>query len=268
MAAGRPRIGILTTGLTGMMYACLEVGRRLESAGYHIVYFGGKRACERATVYNFETSLIKQIDPYLSKQSYHEIGYVKRIGAKLLGKKSRISDDLITALELEDFIARVKEAKLDLLLVDIEMHEFIIPLCSHDIRIVLISQWYQGIRTEGLPPLTSLASPKQDSTSNFDGEWNTYLGTRKGKKLKSRMSVRRADTIHRIAEKYQFDLDEQVNPEAWPPPFGYKRIPVISLTAREMEFPHTPPDNFSYAGPMILIKGGSLHAEMPTQLTL
>jgi UDP:flavonoid glycosyltransferase YjiC (YdhE family) len=38
----------------------------------------------------------------------------------------------------------------------------------------------------------------------------------------------------------------------WLIPFTYRRFPVLSLHAREFEFPHRPPDGVHYVGPMVL----------------
>jgi len=64
------------------------------------------------------------------------------------------------------------------------------------------------------------------------------------------ISNNRRSVLLRFAEQENFPL-KWLKENYWPGPFSYDALPVISMTAQEMEFPHDPRPNHFYVGAMV-----------------
>jgi len=63
----------------------------------------------------------------------------------------------------------------------------------------------------------------------------------------------RRSILKRYAQSVGFSKD-YIQENYWPGPFTYDQLPVMSMTASELEFPHDERPNHTYIGPMVFEK--------------
>ncbi|MCG8456187.1 MAG: hypothetical protein MI919_07885 [Holophagales bacterium] len=70
--------------------------------------------------------------------------------------------------------------------------------------------------------------------------------------LMERIGCDRQSVLLALAREHGVDLGPEIDAGQWLIPFTYRRLPVLHLHALELEFPHEPPEQVTYVGPMVL----------------
>ena len=269
------KIICITSGLTGITNASFELVKRLSSLGHELVY-----ASPRPVKDFVESQGIHYVQLPEIKLSYDEdvpsyqgrLKKLKRWFYKFQNREDR-KTRILEKLEPNAFVSLVKEEQPDLLIIDVELHEYIIKAHASNMPLVLLSQWFSLWRRPGLPYLLHNTIPRKNKQGtslkiNFDWEivkfkrWWTF--TRK--KLFSVGTDRRTILIA-YAKKLGFDL-ELIRENFWPGPFLYDKLPVLSMTASEMDFPHDCRPNYYNIGPMVYDKRRELRADLKTKKSI
>ncbi len=246
------RILLITTGLTGVLHAGFEVMSRLESAGHRLTY-----ACpqERRAEVEAQGFVYEQLPEVLVQAIDNTPDFSqrwRRILYRLTHIKKRRKDAL-EGLKIDEFIQRLQDLQPDLILIDVELHEYIISSVSNDYKVILLSQWFSMWEADGVPPLQSDLIPNKKNRADIRRLWQQ--NRRERRKMIWRQKIRslfadRGSVLEKYAHQAGFPMQELLRYQ-WPAPFGYRTLPVLSMTAWELEFPHTPRPNLHYIGPMV-----------------
>ncbi len=156
---------------------------------------------------------------------------------------------------MEAFVDILEELSPDLIVADMELHDFIITSVSRGAPVLLLSPWFSVWKRPGLPPVTSSLTPAPGLRRRLRierhwlirrrKEWRKDMAAKLRTGLTDRGSVlrhyaRTAGFPQRLLRKYD-----------WPPPFIYRSLPVLSMTPAELEFPHRVRPGLEYLGPMV-----------------
>ena len=249
----------MTSGLTGVLHASLEVVARLEAAGHHVTYACPQNVEAKVSAHGFSYVQLPPVnfDPAPAVAPIAgTLSSLRRYWRKIKTVRQR-REAGINALELEPFNALLSQLSPDLILLDMELHDHIITAVARRFQVVLLSQWFSIWDQPGLPPISHNTIPGQG--------WRGLPITIKGKWMWSKMQTwrdiqqakilsfytDRRSILRLYARKVGFPL-ELFESYFWPPPFTYKHLPVLSMTSQALEFPHDPRSSLYYVGPMVL----------------
>lgn len=252
------KILIVTTGLTGITNASFELTARLQAEGYQVVCAAPRTIADRYRQQGIDfielLSIHMHPGPILPK-----IKDPFRRLKRLLYKYRHLNQRKQQALKNTDpidFEKTILREAPDLILVDIELHEYIFKIYKLKIPFFLLSQWFTLWKSSGIPYLLEDTIPgvgrKGTNIAIALNWWKVrlrrwWIFTKQ--KWYSGFTDRRT-TLLRLAKKEGFPLN-CISSNYWPGPFTYSEIPVLSMTAKELEFPHQSPSWLSYIGPMV-----------------
>ena len=240
------------------MNASLQMLHCLELMGHEVVAASPRDVSTKVKNYGFSYQQLSMInfDPAPKTPDYKGRGKrVRGLVHRMMNFKSRRAE-AIRRLGMEQFQAALKKIKPDLIIIDVELHEHIMTAYSQGYKLVLLSQWFSIWNRRRLPPIQSDILPGE-------GFWGSELGMRLSwwliilkrwkiflqKKITTWYTDRRSILQH-YAKQIGFPLN-YIRENFWPGPFVYDALPVMSMTAEELEFPHHQRPNHVYLGPMI-----------------
>ena len=167
------------------------------------------------------------------------------------------------SLELMEVKNLVSEWKPDLLLIDMECHVAIIQTRKLGIPTVLCSRWFSVFRTGLIPPMHTVLAPPENLLESLRVRWAwTRLMLRKWRlDLQQRYSRGRfrpirygsnaRSELRAIAKSNGLSFGKITDPTHWLIPHVYRDIPVMSLTAQELEFEQADDPRMHYVGSMV-----------------
>ncbi len=250
------KIVCITSGLTGILNASFELMDRLKSDGHQIICATPWDVSEKVKRQGFEYEKLPPIDfaPVLVEQKR-----VRSNWKKLLDRYKNISanrNQLLKQIYPSKYIDFLNRHQPDLVLLDIELHEYIIMTQKEQVPFVLLNQFFSIWRRPKLPYLKSEIIPGQGWKGSDFGIWLTWMQVKFrrwlqfGKqKLKSGFTDRRS-LLLALAKQQGFPK-KYIGENYWPGPFLYDELPVFNLVSEELEFPHNKRVNSFYVGPMV-----------------
>ncbi|MFK8014197.1 MAG: nucleotide disphospho-sugar-binding domain-containing protein [Gammaproteobacteria bacterium] len=241
----------ITSGLRGLLNASFELVARLQAAGHTVTCASPH---DVGTVVEAQSLRYVQLPPV----NFDPAPPPPRIDGPLGSLRSRVAEWSgasgrrqagIEALNLAPFKTFISDEKPDLVLIDSELYEHIFTLHALEIRTALITPFFASWQQDGVPPLPTPLGPDASGTKS----WQQYQRQRfRQTKL---ISLRNAFTERRhvllayarqcgypVSALRQYDAHTL---------FVDTHLPVLLLTARELEFPHTPRPGATYVGPMV-----------------
>ena len=231
---------------------------RLEKAGHRVTCACPQDVGDKVKKQGFSYFQLLSVnfDPAPDMPSFREnFRKVKRLLYKWVNRRKRQKEAII-ALGMRDFEEKLQELKPDLLILDVELHEHIMTAVVKNYSVLLLSQWFSLWRREGLAPLLHDTIPgvgEQGSKQAINAAWNKIEQERK--RTFRRQKLRTAGTDRRsilLAYAEQIGFSKAYIPDNyWPGPFTYAKLPVISMTTEELEFPHALRPNLTYVGAMV-----------------
>ncbi len=244
---------IITTGLTGMLHASFELVSRLEKAGYRVTYACPHDVRERVEAQGFTYLQLPPVNfnPAPKTPAYR---YKWQRAAYRIFNFRRQQKTAIQQLGMDEFSATLRQVKPDKILMDMELHEHIITAVSMGFPVTLLSQWFSVWEREGLPPLWSDLMP--DECDDVKKNWQKERTKRRWRSWKQRLLsafTDRRSVLRAYAKIVHFPLQELVSYQ-WPEPFGYRTLPVWSMTHWALEFPHEPRPDVRYIGGMVYVQ--------------
>ena len=248
----------ITTGLTGILNASFEMVSRLEKAGHTLVCAAPENVREQVMVQGFQYGHLPALtlDPEPRLPAFSgPWRKARRWWYKLVHRKERRRQALESIGEPQ-IRTKLQAFSADLLIIDIELHEYIFTAASLGIPFVLLSQWFSLWKQPGLPYLLHHTIPGQGSKGHparIAWDWQQVKWQRRwmfAKKKWMSLGTDRRSTLQRLADKLDFPT-QLIRENYWPGPFTYRELPVISMTAWEMEFPHRKRQQLFYVGPMV-----------------
>jgi len=252
------KIICITTGLTGILNASFELVNRLKVAGHEVSYASPKNVKNRVEAENIIFTQLPdiQVDASPAIPSFQRpFIKIKRLAYKINNAKQRRSTTLERTIPFE-FVTMLQREKPDLVIIDIELHEYIFKAYSEGQKFILLSQWFSLWKRKGLPYLLHDTIPNQGWRGNslaLELSWwqiklkRWWIFTKK-KTLSG--GTNRRSILLKLAQQEGFPK-KNISENYWPGPFTYSELQVISMTAWEMEFPHQPRPNLFYVGSMV-----------------
>ncbi|MEM7199745.1 MAG: nucleotide disphospho-sugar-binding domain-containing protein [Planctomycetota bacterium] len=248
-----PHVLCVSSELPGMIYACVELARRLRGAGHRVTFAAVPAAREIARHHglDFVELELGRLGDFARDDA--KVGYVRR----LMTVKSR-RQAAIDATGADRFERFVRELQPDLLLIDGEMHEQIIAASATGVPIALLNALLSIWRRPGLPPPHHAVHPGvgiKGSAAGIGLLWAMLRGRkwwRLGRHRVRRAGCDRVAVLRGLAKRVGFDFRGEVDASQWLIPFTYRRLPVLNARAIEFEFPHEPHPHVHYVGPMLL----------------
>lgn len=208
----------ITSGLTGILKAscAMAVGLQQEGHEVHMAAAASSGAYERnqGLTYQELPSPVMEFDRRYAMSKMPELWHWQA---------------LTNLLEREQY---------DLVIIDQEVHEWILYLIHHRYHFVLLSQWFPIWPNENAP------SPQ---TSWFPGEegrgveevkvsWNQLYQKRKKAAWKSNLTWKTTRRRALLYHARKLGLGQKIAPYGWPPPFRYDQFPVITMNNPGLDF--------------------------------
>ena len=252
------KIICITSGLTGILNASVEFVNRLQADGHELLYASPKNVgemIEKQGIAFFQLpEILRQTTPELP--SFH--GPLRKLSRLIFKIKNarQLQEEALQNIIPHAFLKLLKLEKPDLLILDVELHEYILKAYSEEIPIILLSQWFSLWKRPGLPYLLQDTIPGKGWKGQdwaIELSWAMVRSKRWWTFFKQRMytvGTDRRTLLLKLAKEAGFPLD-YLKENNWPGPFTYGVIPVISMTAEELEFPHSIRPNLYYVGPMV-----------------
>jgi len=234
---------VIHSGLRGISNASLEMANRLHHAG-HYTFMASMLNDDQLSPNNHFTSV--DIKPILFDYKLQ-----RKVDQNVPLNRASFYEQIYSNLEFDKFHNLLKSKSIDLVLIDIELHEYIIYLYSKQIPFILISQWFSIWKSKGnLPP-----SSKKVPSKPFDHEFLWFINKWKRVINLSIKSVQtkgknRRDFIRYLADKLDFNSSYFVSNQ-FPLPFSYKKFSVVSTTHPDLEFTQNSLENLHYVFPMV-----------------
>ena len=252
------KIICVTTGLTGILNASFELVARLKANGHQVLYASPRNVAKRVEQQGIAYSQLGNIRLHPGPELPAFSGGFKKI-KRLLYKIRHAKKRRAIALENTnpmDFAALLATESPDLLLIDIELHEYIFKAYKQKSKFILLSQWFSLWNRPGLPYLLYDTIPNKDwagqnwmiQLSWLKVKWKRWWTFTKQKWYT--VFTDRRSVLLELAKQEKFPL-QYIRENYWPGPFTYDKLPVMSMTAWEMEFPHVIRPNLFYIGPMV-----------------
>jgi len=239
---------ILHSGLTGMTNACIQVAKRLEADGKTVftsTMIDQEKKLKRNKLNCLKVNPIKHV--FDSK-------FIKNLGlssnSKIFSKKS-IFRNYLKQLDFSNIEKQLEENKIDLVLIDMELHEYIIFLKTKGFPFILLNQWFSMMKTSKNFPLNSQEHKYTQFSHTLEWTKSKWKGIYKtlGHNIKT-FGVNRRNFILFLARKMKFDNNNFVSHQ-FPLPFAYKNLPCISLTHSHLEIDEIENIGQFYAMPMV-----------------
>ncbi len=260
------KIFVITSGLKGILNSSLELISRLEGAGHQVVASSPRSIGQAYREYGFSFYQLPEILLRFEEEVpafKGPLSKLNRLKYKFLNRTERTKKAL-DQISPKAFEAWITSEKPDLILIDIELHEYIISAYSMKVSFVLLSQWFSTWNRKGLPYLlTDIIPGRGWKGSGLNIKWNWYKIKWKRRFTFAKQNffsfgTDRRSSLIALAKYKGFPL-EFIRENYWPGPFSYDKLPVISMTMRELEFPHDQRPNLHYVGPMVYLK--RIHAQ-------
>ena len=263
------RIVYITNGLISPLNASFELSRQLTEAGHEIIYLSHADISASVAANGYRFVRITE-----NAEIMDEL-----IRAQATIKPVRSLSDLIALIRLgrgakkkslgsRQFEDQLEELRPDLLIIDIEMHTAIISAAQLDIPMVTPILWFSILRNLSLPPMNTDLLPPQTIGQRLRVRWEWYkkffawiflrpLRELLPRRLKRRLGpisfgTTQAADLKAVAKAKGYNLRRETSCFHWLKPHVYRHIKVICYNALEMDFPHQPPAQIEYVGPLIL----------------
>ncbi|MEM9381320.1 MAG: nucleotide disphospho-sugar-binding domain-containing protein [Planctomycetota bacterium] len=248
-----------TTGLAGMLHASVEVARRLIGAGHRVTYASPLDVAEVVSTAGVPFAQLPPVDFDPGPQIPAGTNRIGRKWAELRTADARRRAGA-AALRIEPFEALLREADPDLVLLDLELDELILAAYRAKRRVALLSPFFAHEKRPDLPPLDSAVVPGsgwRGSPMGLELEWLRARTRRRvaiARTWARYHGTDRRGVLLQLARDAGFPLHDLGHLD-FQTVFTYRGLPKLSMTARELDFPHDELPGFSYVGPMVRADG-------------
>lgn len=246
--------------------AALELASRLRSAGHEVTFASHQDISQPIATEGFSFFRLTADQNFADKAKSTARPRPLMFVAlwRWLRARRKIRTQSLHQAEVEDLIARLNP---DVLLIDVECHYFIMAASRTSVPIALPMLWFSIFRCQGLPPLHATLQPGD----NFGARLAIMLSWIRTRAASLRDRLATTYGRHAIADLLRpvpynakgmrnlkalarakgFDWRVKTDRSQWLRPFVYPDLPTLCLNVYEADFPHQPPRNVTYVGPMI-----------------
>ncbi len=249
-------IAIVTSLLTGRIHASFELASRLQREGHAITFLCQPSTQDKIEENGFICVPIPEITfsyeyPLRAKM---ESSWFKKLVFHFKHLKRHYSEGE-KILNLEGHKEKLRHVNPDLILVDTEIHDLIFTSWELKIPTKLITTWFSDTISLNNPSIRTAIIPGVGLSGSKVGIFGSWLIMRL--KINGRVLINRLKFEHyrrwmlkTYAKKIGFNTKELLV-NTLPPLYSFKKLPTITMTMFELEFPHKIPQNSIYVGPMV-----------------
>ena len=233
------------------------MARRLRRSGYHITLLGPGGDYNEIDGFDYI-----RVDLKLKSPKSFFAGKLPRLGelrswTVTYADRHKRRDTIVNTVDVKSYRKILKELSPDLLLIDIEAHNYIIPAITLPTPIALFSVFFNLFKSSEAPPLHTNIIPGRGlrgRKSAISWLWFRFLfwkWLRYQAESFRYCGLDQLSLLKHYAQQCGVRWQNQVDCYQWLIPFLYKRLPTLVLNPLEMEFTSKPPVSTSYIGPMI-----------------
>lgn len=251
---------IIHSGLQGITNACLEVARCLEQKNWTV--YTATMKDQRKTI---ESNAFSYIELQKIQINYHKDVGLSNFIKQAVISKNKFYESIYNNLQFDKFEKILKSYNINALLIDMELHEYIMYSSKLKIPFILVNQWFSIWESPRNLPLQSCVSPSSALENKLVWKLSTlqcFLKTA-GHHIKT-LGANRRNFIKYLANRVQFDMST-LQSYRFPLPFSYNGIQTISLTHPQLEFSENTTETLSYAYPMVFEKRIELETDQFTK---
>jgi len=234
-----------TSELAGLGQSCQELARRLAAAGHAVTLAGPPAVEARAEVAGVAYAPLAVPESTPSSSSGGLLAHWQR-------RRTRRAEAL-RATRVEQLLALLREQTPELVLLDGEQHAWIVAALGAGARVALLDTFVATWRAPGLPPPHRLL-PAGSSPLKLFAAWELLALRKRWRALRQRLATAgcdRVSVLRALAREYGVDLAAETDAREWLVPFTWRRLPLLSLHAREFQLPHEPPERVRFVGPLV-----------------
>lgn len=248
---------VLVTGLlTGRINASFELASRLEQEGHEITYLCQPSTQEKIESNGFKARATSEItfdykDP---RRSQMESSWVKKLRFHYNYRNTHYTEGL-KILKLEEHKDLWRKVSPDLALIDVEIHDMIFTAFELGIPVKLTTTWFSDKMSLKSPSIRTGVMPGRGLSGTSAGIFFSWLVMRL--KISARVMLNRLTfenyrrwMFKRYAEHIGFDTSGLLI-NTLPPLYSFTKLPIVTMTMSELEFPHQLGKNIIYVGPMV-----------------
>ena len=235
-----------------MVNASLEVARRLQTSGHRVTYACPHDVGEIVSRHGIDYRQLPPVNRQPATERIRQSGESrlahKRAEWSTREERRAAGVEALGMAPLEELLV---ELAPDLALLDFDLEEHVIACATSGVRTVLLSQWFEFRKRPGLPPLDSALV--QGSRLERWMAWTQFrLRSRAGQASTylRYFGTDRRGVISEYARRQNFPRTGLWSHD-WSTLFAFDGLPVWSMTAGELDFPHAKRDAFTYIGPMV-----------------
>ncbi|MBX2855164.1 MAG: glycosyltransferase [Rhodobacteraceae bacterium] len=238
----------ITNGLSGLLFASFEVARRLEETGHSVtcVAPAAVKKIVEDQGFRFEALPESLLDAFEAEDAS------RSLSARILTYQRRRRAAL-TAIQESRAVKALHSLSPDLVLVDIELPEIALAARSLSIPTALLVTWMSIWRSANVPPLHLPVRPEHSGESGVQKAWRRYLLRKRAgawRRCATQTGFDHISQLRRFSRQVGVPLSE-LNLNQWLKPATFHTTPSLVLNAFSFEFPHVPPPQVTYVGPMI-----------------
>jgi UDP:flavonoid glycosyltransferase YjiC (YdhE family) len=247
-----------TGDVRGVLYAGVELSRRLAAAGHRVTFASPEVGREPAAANGLDWVELERSRHGAFLEADSRSGYLSR-WSRLSHRRS----EAIDSLALDGWRNCLERVAPDLVLIDGELHEQVLTTLGAGVPLALLNGFVSIWRRPGLPPPHRLARPGHGLKGSRLGLWLLWQELAVKRRRRAWLArlrdagCDRLSLLRRLARSGGLDFRREIDRGQWLIPFTYRRLPSLSLHALELEFPHDPPERVTYVGPMLLERRGA-----------
>ena len=251
-----PHIAIVTSLLTGRLFASFELASRLQREGHSITYLCQPSTQEKIEEKGFKCVPVSEItfayqDPRrLAMQS----GWFKKLLFHYKNLNNHYSEGK-KILKLEEHKEVLRKVSPDLILIDNEIHDLIFTAWELKIPMKLTTDWFSDKISANSPSIRTSVIPGEGVSGTKIGVLFSWFVLRA--KIYGRVLINKVtfENYRRsVLKKYALEIGFETSGllvNTLPPPYSFKKLPIVTMSMSELEFPHKLAKNFTYIGPMV-----------------
>lgn len=237
---------LATIGTQGVLNVSHEMVRRLEAAGHEVVAVSDKDVGEgyAARGQAFRRLPTVEVPP---SGAWPDGGRI--------GRRRRLQDVAAERLDVAAFEAVLDDVAPAVAIIEVEYHEWILAATTRGIPVIVLHQQFCTWFAPGSPPADVFLPTSPDGAGRVPvaKAW----GVRALHRLRQRAIARlresqpsRPTLLRAYARAIGFPRREWSSLTAWPEPFHYRTLPILSTTIDLLDTAQ-PRDGVVYCGPFV-----------------
>ena len=248
-------IAIVTSLITGRIHSSYQLVYRLQNEGHQVTYVCQPSTLKKIQENGFKCEPLPELNLHINPYPENDkLSWWNKLKFHYKNIANHFASSW--AFYKIDEVKRVlQKVKPDLILVDTEIHDVILPALDLKIPIKLWTTWFPDTISYSSPSSrTSIMPGKGFEGSKFGilVSWIKMRGKINGRALIDRLTFKnyRRRFFKQYAKQIGFNTNGMLV-NTLPPLWSFKNIPFVSLNMKEIEFPHNYNKNVIYLGPMV-----------------